>query len=47
MTATLKRLRPGIMLALGAAVVAGLAIAVKRASEFDMDFELNWEDLPA
>ena len=46
MTATLKRLRPGIMLALGAAVVAGLAIAVKRASEFDMDFELNWEDLP-
>ncbi len=46
MTATLKRLKPGIMLALGAAVVAGLAIAVKRASEFDMDFELNWEDLP-
>lgn len=47
MTATLKSLRPGIMLALGAAVLAGLAIAVKRASDFDIDFDLNWEDLPA
>ena len=47
MNATLKRLKPGIMFALGAAVIAGLAIAVKRASEFDMDFDLNWEDLPA
>lgn len=47
MKATLKRLKPGIMVALGAAVLAGLAIAVKRASEFEIDLDLNWEDLPA
>jgi hypothetical protein len=47
MTMTLKSLKPGIMFAVGAAVLAGLAIAVKRASDFDMDFDLNWEDMPA
>ena len=47
MTATLKRLTPGILLAVSAAVLAGLAIAVSRASEFDMDFDLYWDDRPA
>ena len=39
MTATLKRLTPGILLAVSAAVLAGLAIAVSRASELDIDFD--------
>lgn len=47
MTATLKRLTPGILVALSAAVLAGLAIAVKRAGDFDLDLDLNWDDLPA
>jgi preprotein translocase subunit YajC len=47
MSATLKRLTPGILVAVGAAVIAGLAIAVKRAGDFDLDFDLNWDDLPA
>ena len=47
MTIALKSLKPGIMLAVGAAVLAGLALALKRASDFDIDFDLNWEDLPA
>jgi hypothetical protein len=47
MTATLKRLSPGILLAVGAAFLAGLAIAVKRASDFEIDFDLDWDDLPA
>ena len=47
MTATLKRLSPGILFAVGAAVLAGLAIAVKRASDFEIDFDLDWDDLPA
>ena len=47
MTAALKRMTPGILLAVSAAVLAGLAIAVSRASELDIDFDLNWEDLPA
>lgn len=47
MTIALKSLKPGILFALGAAVLAGLAIAVKRASDFDSDFDLNWDDLPA
>jgi ABC-type nitrate/sulfonate/bicarbonate transport system permease component len=47
MSATLKRLTPGILLAVSAALLAGLAIAVSRAAEFDMDFDLNWDDLPA
>ena len=47
MSATLKRMTPGILLAVSAALLAGLAIAVSRASEFDMDFDLNWDDLPA
>ena len=47
MTATLKRLTPGILVAVSAAVLAGLAIAVKRAGDFDLDFDLNWDDLPA
>lgn len=47
MTATLKRLTPGILLAVSAAVLAGLAIAVKRASDIDIDFDLDWDDLPA
>lgn len=47
MTIALKSLKPGIMFAVGAAVLAGLALAVKRASDFDMDFDLDWEDMPA
>lgn len=47
MSATLKRLSPGILLAVSAAVLAGLAIAVKRASDFEIDLDLDWEDLPA
>lgn len=47
MTAALKKLSPGILFAVGAAVLAGLAIAVKRASDFEIDFDLDWDDLPA
>ncbi len=47
MNITLKRLKPGIMLAVGAALLAGLAIAVNRATDFEIDFDLDWDDLPA
>jgi hypothetical protein len=47
MSATLKRMTPGILVAVGAAMIAGLAIAVKRAGDLDLDFDLNWDDLPA
>ncbi|MEO6198438.1 MAG: hypothetical protein ABIO68_00665 [Sphingomicrobium sp.] len=47
MAFVLRNLKPGIAVAIGAVIVAGLAIAVKRATDFDMDFELNWDDLPA
>ena len=47
MNDTLKRLMPGILLAAGAVLVAGLALAVSRATDFDMDFDLDWDDLPA
>lgn len=47
MNITLKRLKPGIMLALGAALLAGRAIAFNRATDFDLDFDLDWDDLPA
>lgn len=47
MNATLKGLKPGILFAVGAAVLAGLAIAIKRASDFEIDFDLDWDDLPA
>ncbi|MGH6658262.1 MAG: hypothetical protein ACREBP_01610 [Sphingomicrobium sp.] len=43
----LKALKPGIAVALGAVIVAGLAIAVKRATDFELDFDLDWDDLPA
>ncbi|MEO6433705.1 MAG: hypothetical protein ABIO29_06985 [Sphingomicrobium sp.] len=47
MTVPLKRMKPGILVALGAVVIAGLAYAVKRATDFDLDLELSWDDLPA
>jgi len=47
MAETLRKLRPGILIAVGAVVVAGLAVAVKRAADFDLDFDLDWDDLPA
>lgn len=47
MTQTLRKYRPGIFLALGAMVVAGLAVAVKRAVDFDVDLDLDWDNLPA
>ena len=47
MNLPLKRLKPGIKVAVGAAVIAGLAYAMKRATDFDLDLELNWDDLPA
>ena len=47
MERTLKRLMPGIIAAAGALIVAGIALAVTRALDFDMDFELDWDDLPA
>lgn len=47
MTETLRRYRPGILLALSAVIFAGLAVAAKRATDFDLDFDLDWEDLPA
>lgn len=40
-------LKPGIMIAVGAAVFAGLAIAIKRATDIDLDLDLDWENLPA
>lgn len=43
----LKALKPGIAVALGAVIVAGLAIAMNRATDFDLDFDLDWDDLPA
>lgn len=47
MADTLRKLKPGILIAVGAVVLAGLAVAVKRASDFDLDFDLDWDDLPA
>ena len=47
MNTFLKALKPGIAVALGAVLMAGLAIAVKRATDFDLDFDLDWDDLPA
>ena len=37
MEVALKRLKPGIMLAVGVALFAGLAIAVARAIDVDLD----------
>jgi hypothetical protein len=34
---TLKRLKPGILLAVGVALVAGLAVAITRAVDVDLD----------
>ena len=45
MERTLRRLKPGIIAAAGALVVAGIAIALTRA--LDIDLELDWENLPA
>ena len=47
MNLPVKRMKPGIMFAVGAVVVAGLAYAVKKATDFDLNFDLNWDDLPA
>ena len=47
MAEALKKVGPGVWLALGAVVVAGLAVAVKRAVDFDVDFDLDWDNLPA
>ncbi|MES2002411.1 MAG: hypothetical protein V4444_08900 [Pseudomonadota bacterium] len=47
MDTLLKALKPGIAVAFGAVLLAGLAIAVKRATDVDLDFDLNWDDLPA
>jgi len=47
MADTLRKLRPGILIAVGAVVLAGLAVAMKRATDFDIDFDLDWDDLPA
>ncbi|MDL2339943.1 MAG: hypothetical protein QFB89_01285 [Pseudomonadota bacterium] len=47
MTSVLKMLKPGIAVALGAMILAGLAIAVKRAADFDVDLDFDWDDLPA
>lgn len=47
MAVPVKRMKPGILVALGAVVIAGLAFAAKRAMDFDLDLELNWDDLPA
>ena len=47
MADTLRKLRPAILIAVGAVVLAGLAVAMKRATDFDIDFDLDWDDLPA
>lgn len=47
MNLPVNRIKPGIIVAVGALVIAGLAFAVKRATDFDLDFELQWDDLPA
>lgn len=47
MNVPVKRMKPGIIVAVGAVVIAGLAFAVKRATDFDLDLELKWDDLPA
>ena len=47
MNVPVKRLKPGIRLAVGAVVIAGLALLMKRVTDFDLDLELNWDDLPA
>ncbi|MEO7864693.1 MAG: hypothetical protein ABIR63_02340, partial [Sphingomicrobium sp.] len=47
MAFVLRNLKSGIAVAIGAVMIAGLAFAVKRATDFDLDFELNWDDLPA
>lgn len=47
MTDAFRKVGPGIWFAVGAVVLAGLAVAVKRATDLDLDFDLNWEDLPA
>jgi hypothetical protein len=47
MNLPMKRLKPGIIVAVGAVVIAGLAYAVKRATDFDLNLDLNWDDLPA
>jgi len=47
MAFVLRNLKPGIAVALSAVIVAGLAIVIKRATDFDLDFDLDWDDLPA
>jgi hypothetical protein len=47
MAVAVKKVGPGIWLALGAVLVAGLAVAVKRAVDFDVDLDLDWDNLPA
>jgi hypothetical protein len=47
MQRTLKRMKPGLWLAVGAMMAAGLAVAVSRAIDFDVDFDLDWDNLPA
>lgn len=47
MTVPVKKLKPGILVAVGAVMIASLAYAVKRATDFDLDLDLNWDDLPA